>query len=98
VSILIGGSLLLLAACVAPPPPPGAVFVQNAPPAARVEVVGTAPGPNFVWIGGYYRYDGGHYAWAPGRWERGPHANAAWVNGEWVHHSKGWYWREGHWR
>jgi len=100
VSLLIGGSLLLLlsAACFAPPPPPGVIYAPSGPPAAQVEVIGTAPGPDFVWIHGHYRWEAIHYVWGAGQWERRPHASAAWVDGRWMHHSNGWYWQEGHWR
>jgi hypothetical protein len=40
-------TLALLAACTEGPPP-GAVYVNTPPPVAEVEVVGTAPGPDFV--------------------------------------------------
>ena len=48
------------------------VVVRVAPPIAVVETRGPAPGPNHVWIGGYQRWDGNAYAWAPGRWEAPP--------------------------
>jgi hypothetical protein len=91
------GSLAVLTACP-PPPPPGVVYVRTRPPAAAVEVIGTAPGQEFVWIRGYHRWDGGTYVWVPGRWERRPRAGAVWVEGRWNHHRNGWYWVEGHWR
>ena len=90
------GVLALTAAC--PPPPPGRIYVRTAPPVAVVEVEGVAPGPEFVWIRGYHRWDGRAYVWDPGRWERRPQARAVWVEGHWVKHRKGWYWEEGHWR
>jgi hypothetical protein len=89
--------LLLMTACP-PPPPPGVVYVRAAPPAAQIEVVGTAPGPDFLWVRGYHRWDGAAYVWVPGRWERRPHAGAVWVDGHWSHHHNGWYWRDGYWR
>jgi hypothetical protein len=64
----------------------------------QVEVVGTAPGPDFVWIRGYHVWNGNAYHWQSGRWERRPHSNASWVDGKWNHTSKGWYWRDGHWK
>ena len=89
----------LAAATACPPPlPPDVVYVRTAPPAAQIEVIGTAPGPNYVWINGYHRWDGSAYMWAPGRWEARPHPNARWENGKWNHSSKGWYWRDGHWK
>ena len=90
-------TLTLSAGCVVAPPP-GAVFVASAPPAAEVEVVGVGPGPESVWIPGYHRWDGQHYVWVSGRWERRPHANATWQPGVWRHHSSGWYWTEGRWK
>jgi hypothetical protein len=86
----------LFAACVVPPP--DAVFVSAAPPAAEVEIIGTAPGPDFIWIRGYHRWDGTRFVWTPGRWERRPRPAAVWVDGHWARHRRGWYWIEGHWR
>ena len=31
----------------------------------RMEDTGVAPGPGFVWIGGYWRWAGNDYAWTP---------------------------------
>ncbi len=95
---LAGAAALIASTACAPGPPPGAVYVRAAPPRAQVEVIGTAPGPEFFWIPGYHRWDGRAYIWAPGRWERRPRPGAVWVAGRWVHHRNGWYWREGRWR
>jgi hypothetical protein len=88
-----------LAAC-APYPPPGAVFIaaRVGPPPPQIEVIGMRPGRGFVWIRGYYRWDGMAYMWSPGRWERRPFPHAVWVQGRWRHHASGWYWVEGRWR
>jgi hypothetical protein len=79
-------------------PPPGAVFVRTAPPVGVVEVQGIAPGPGFVWIPGFHRWDGASHVWVSGRWEKAPRVGAVWEPGVWRHHSKGWYWTEGRWR
>ncbi len=89
--------LIGLAACY-PPPPPGAVYVASRPPAYRVEVVSVAPGPEFVWIGGYWTWGGAEYGWVPGHWARRPYPRAAWVPGRWRGAHRGWYWSPGHWR
>jgi hypothetical protein len=51
------------------------------PPYPRI--VSTAgqirPGPEFVWIAGYWYPAFGHYAWKEGHWVRPPHPGAAWV-------------------
>jgi YXWGXW repeat-containing protein len=93
----LAGAMALSAGCVEAPPP-GAVWVNAAPPRAVVEVVGTAPGADMVWIRGYHRWDGRAYVWTPGHWEARPRARARWVDGKWVHGRRGWFWREGHWR
>ena len=38
--------------------PAGEVYVDAAPPAPIVETAGIAPGPGFVWVGGYYHWYG----------------------------------------
>lgn len=92
-------SALALAACVAGPPA-GVVYASYAPPAPRIEadVMGVAPGPDYVWISGHHAWEGGQYVWAPGRWDRRPHAGARWKAGVWRHHSRGWYWTDGRWK
>src|SRR5258707_15488503 len=45
--------------------------VMVAPPVARVEVVGVAPYPGYVWVGGYWGWVGGRHEWIPGRWVAG---------------------------
>jgi YXWGXW repeat-containing protein len=92
------GALLLSVSCLVPPPPPGAVYVRMAPPVPVVEVSGVAPGPGYVWVRGYHRWNGNAYVWTSGRWERRPRAGAVWVDGRWRHHRNGYYWVEGHWK
>ena len=93
----IAFAALLPAACVVGPPA-GTVYASYAPPVAEVEVTGVAPGPDYVWVAGHHAWHGSAYVWAPGRYERAPHQGARWVNGNWQHHSKGWYWTDGHWK
>ncbi len=74
------------------------VVVRVRPPVAIRETRPVRPGPNYVWIGGYHRWDGNAYAWVPGRWEVAPHPHAVWVQHRWVHRHGGWVLVEGHWR
>ena len=76
----------------------GRVYVRTGPPPIRAEVVGVAPGPGYVWLPGYYRYDGGGYLWVGGRWDRPPRRNARWERGHWQRDRRGWYYVEGRWR
>jgi hypothetical protein len=74
------------------------VHITVAPPAPVVEVRGNAPGPEYVWVDGYHRWEGDHYVWTAGRWDRPPHPHAHWVAHRWVHRHGEWVLIEGHWR
>ncbi len=53
---------------IGPPPPPRVV-----------QVLPVAPGPDFVWVEGYWYPVGHHYKWHPGYWTRVPYPGAHWV-------------------
>jgi hypothetical protein len=53
---------------IGPPPPPRVVRVQ--PP---------APGPEFIWVDGYWYAVGSRYKWHPGYWTRPAYPGARWV-------------------
>jgi hypothetical protein len=74
------------------------VHITVAPPAPVVEVRGNAPGPEYVWVDGYHRWEGDHYVWTAGHWDRPPHPHAHWVAHRWVHRHGEWVMVEGHWR
>jgi len=75
------------------------IYVNVAPPAPIVDVRPPVPGPGYVWVSGYHRWDGGSYVWVPGRWDTPPRRHARWVEGRWRHHGHhGYYWEEGRWR
>ena len=59
--------------------------VEAPPPPPRHEVViGVSPGPDFLWVGGYWDGTPGHYTWVGGHWDRPPHG-------------RGHYWSPPHW-
>jgi hypothetical protein len=72
----------------------GVVLV--APPPLREEVIGVAPSPDEVWIGGYWNWIGGKYDWVPGRWAQG-RSGYHWVTHQWVRQGDGWRLKTGHW-
>lgn len=76
----------------------GPGYVRVAPPPPRVEVYGLAPGPGYVWVGGFWDWRGGGYAWTPGYWSRPPRPRAVWVPGYWSHRHDRYYYRRGYWR
>jgi hypothetical protein len=74
------------------------VFVPSAPPPRVREVIVVRPGPGYVWVPGYHRWEGGSYVWVAGHWQQPPRARARWIAGRWRHERRGWYWTEGRWR
>ena len=90
-SVLMSASTACVAAHVR-------AYVRIAPPPPIVEVRPAAPGPLFVWVAGYHRWDGRVYVWEPGRWVARPRPRAVWVPAHWVPDRRGWYFVEGHWR
>ena len=74
------------------------VVVRVRPPHALQERRVPAPGPGYVWIPGYQRWNGNGYAWEPGRWENPPRPHARWVPHRWEKRGHTWVLRDGHWR
>jgi len=66
-----------------------------APPPAPLDdnVVGAAPGPDFVWIGGNWAWGRDRWEWERGHWEHPPHAGAHWQDGRYEGH----HYHRGHW-
>jgi hypothetical protein len=74
-------------------------FVNIGPPAPVVEVrAPPPPGPGYVWMPGYYRWDGRAYMWVPGSYVIAPWPGARWIPPHWEHRHGGWLFIEGHWR
>src|SRR5580692_3876395 len=64
------------------------------PPRPRVvRVVPVRPGPEFVWVEGYWYPSGRHYKWHDGYWTRPPYEGARWV----APHHDGQQYFEGYW-
>ncbi len=53
---------------IGPPPRPRVVRVRP-----------VAPGPDYIWIDGYWYANGNRYKWHDGYWTRPPYAGARWV-------------------
>ena len=88
------------AVVAAPPPGPQVeVVAEEEPPAAIVETVGIAPGPDYFWVGGHWHWNGG-WVWLRGHFDRHPHFHpgGGWVDGRWDRRGGNWVWHDGHWR
>jgi uncharacterized protein YcfJ len=55
------------------------VVVNEDPPPPIVERVYVSPGPDYVWVSGYWGWYGGRWAWSSGRWCRPPYGHSVWV-------------------
>ena len=63
------------------------------PPARVVRVTPARPGPDFIWVQGYWYPVGNHYTWHSGYWTRAPYAGARWVGPRYEgDHYYGGYW------
>ena len=103
-----GGIAVLGAGCVVhrtvyvPAPaeaPPAPVVTDQTPPAPQLEVVPVTPGPEYVWMPGYWSIGvGGGWVWMGGRYGLPPRPHAVWVRGHWGRHGRGYVWIGGRWR
>ena len=55
------------------------ITIGPPPPPRVVRVLPESPGPEFVWVPGYWNWVGGRWVWVEGHWERPPHPHAVWV-------------------
>lgn len=73
------------------------VIVPEPPPAPVVERVYVSPGPEFVWVGGYWGWGGGSWAWTSGRWCRPPYGHSVWVAPHCINRGGTSVWISGYW-
>jgi hypothetical protein len=55
------------------------VRIGQPPPPPRAYRVPPQPGPDYVWVEGYWYPQAGRYVWHDGYWTRPPYAGAYWV-------------------
>jgi hypothetical protein len=77
---------------------PVGYYAYAPPPAPLAEAAVAAPGPGYVWMGGYYSWGAAGYFWVPGRWALPPQGYHVWVAGGWYAHGRRWVWPPGRWR
>ena len=75
---------------------PTTTVVQEAPPPQLEEtIVVPSPGPDYVWIGGEWVWNG-RWFWRAGYYSY--HPGGIWVGGGWNRGPRGWVHEPGHWR
>jgi WXXGXW repeat (2 copies)/Glycine zipper len=74
------------------------VYVMPTPPPPMAESVVPAPGPGYLWMRGYWEWNGSGWVWAAGHWVLPPYPQSVWVAPGWVQGPRGWYWQQGYWR
>ena len=55
------------------------VRIGAPPPLRVVRVQPRSPGPDYMWLGGYWYPQGNKYKWHDGYWTRPPYSGARWV-------------------
>jgi hypothetical protein len=76
------------------------IGIEGPPPPLRHEmIVGVSPGPDFIWVDGYWDGAPGHYTWVAGRWGRQPNSRSRWNAPHWDKDRDGHYHQtKGEWR
>jgi len=55
------------------------VRIGPPPPPRVVRVVPNRPGPEYVWVAGYWHPVRNHYVWHDGYWTRPPYRSSRWI-------------------
>lgn len=86
------------AVTLAPSAAPSVITVRDAPPPPRVERRKVRPGPDYVWVNGYWLYRGGRHVWVAGHWTTPPRGHHVWIEPRWERRPGGYVFIEGRWR
>ncbi len=75
------------------------VSVSIAPPPLLVYEQPAVPGPDYVWMPGYWDWDEEYedYYWVPGTWVLAPRPNYYWTPGYWAWIDSFFVWHGGYW-
>ncbi len=60
------------------------VSAPIAPPLLPIYAQPPIPGPGYLWVPGYWAWDGTEYYWVPGYWEQPPTIGYYWTPGYWA--------------
>ncbi|WMW79346.1 YXWGXW repeat-containing protein [Undibacterium cyanobacteriorum] len=74
-----------------------AVQTETAPPPPMQEVITVAPAPGYLWVNGFWYWEGGRHVWRAGYWAP-PRVGFTWFPHRWERVGVHWHFRPGHWR
>ncbi|HET9794970.1 MAG TPA: YXWGXW repeat-containing protein [Thermoanaerobaculia bacterium] len=81
-----------------PPLPHLEIHIAHShPPRFRHEVRPERPGRDYVWIGGFWDWEGDQWIWVPGRWDRPAGHHVRWIRPRYVHEYGAYRYEPGHW-
>jgi len=99
-AVLVCSAIGILNGCVVMPPEHRGYYTSDAitvaPPPVREEIIGVAPAPDYIWIGGYWGWNGNRHEWVQGHWSA-PRSGYRWVPHRWEQEGSRWHLHEGHW-
>jgi hypothetical protein len=73
------------------------VSITTAPPPLPVYVQPVIPGPDYMWVPGYWAWGSVGYYWVPGTWVLAPGVGMLWTPGYWAWNDGIYAWRVGYW-
>ena len=96
---LIRGLTAALLLAVLPLAANAALFVSVSfgPPLLPVYVPPPIPAQGYIWVPGYWAWDGYDYYWVPGTWVLPPAVGLLWTPGYWGWDDGVYVWRGGYW-
>jgi hypothetical protein len=74
------------------------IATTEPPPTPQREIIVERPTPAYVWLPGYWMWQGERYVWMAGHWEIPPRANVAWVPPRWEWRGRRYVFVAGYWR
>jgi hypothetical protein len=95
---ILGIGIFVLALAAGEAKAGGGVFVRFGPPPPPREVIYVRPGPQYVYVPGYYRWTGRKHRWTRGYWAKPPRPHAVYVPGYWAPQRGGYVFVGGYWR
>jgi len=79
------------------PSPQLGIYVSYGPPPIPIYDQPICPGDDYIWVPGYWAWDGYEYYWVPGTWVMAPEIGFFWTPGYWEWIGTAFFFHEGYW-